>query len=913
SDNVEIYLQVGAASEDLDGDGVLDHEYSPYNRGYRFNDPANGANLLIGGGPRGNGNGRIDSEDIDSNSLLDPENGDRIYNPGSALLDMNVGGDTPPTSWSQENLPLAGSRSELTEARFVRIIVVRDGAAGDISGKVVVSPFRFRGAELSLSAEAGTEADEQNILDAVSVREVPETFSADPAPQKLSEAYPEVADIFHSGGAIQRVTEAKWSTVGSAAPGSFTLTGYTPSVPLRYYNSLTFYYRTPGLVSPGDKQLAIDYTDASGRGVHASFPPGVHEAWQRVVVDFSDRTVQVDGQEIAGASVEIDGRVENLNRFKATLSDDDGDSTGNFDAGALYIDEVSLTDPAGLVGTGAAAEVDYRIPGEIWTAGDVPILANLRLRESAYGATRGFSSEYGEPSATHRGTSSTSAGADILYTSLDIDLDISADEYDSSLAGGHRIQIPSFQSPVTLTDSYRTDQEGRSLSRSNSLTLRHSDIGQAELDTQSEIIDGTLSQNWNLSADSLWEASPALKLSLSIGKSQTGDYHEDGNYFSRWATGFRFLLPSREGSFLERTGSTDLSLSVPPEPVGLETRAELSYTSSRYTGRLQKNSGLFETTLPLSFSGPPSWGLDFGYSREFDFSRSFSGAGDYAEDFSVLGDDLASHSYIFLSIPYAELFLEKPADELAVASEGYETARYRPESFIRYTRNYGSRLIDLMIPSYAYLSAYREIEREASLIEERFGWSANIRNAAVNLFGRLGAYPFFDFYRTDEFGTGFGFTSDYLKSTGDQTYQLETDQFVYLEFTPGIYFRLEHALTTTLGEEIFEDSSSASFVWEIVPEKPWDLPLLSERIEKETVLSNTERFSLVFEQQGEDDRAPTIQLDLGHETALHFGEYGYIGARIELGWQRRPEPAVDGIDYYHLIGFLAAIEAHLTF
>ncbi|MFN4244725.1 MAG: hypothetical protein ACK4F9_01065 [Brevinematia bacterium] len=67
-----LYLQLGNFSEDIDGDNVLDYEITTSQDGFEFNDPITMNSITkIGGGRKGGGNGRIDSEDFNKNGRLD--------------------------------------------------------------------------------------------------------------------------------------------------------------------------------------------------------------------------------------------------------------------------------------------------------------------------------------------------------------------------------------------------------------------------------------------------------------------------------------------------------------------------------------------------------------------------------------------------------------------------------------------------------------------------------------------------------------------------------------------------------------------------------------------------------------------------------------------------------------------------
>jgi hypothetical protein len=74
TNSIEIHLQFGKFSEDLDGDGILDQELSTSQDGFEFNNPINGSLITkIGGGRKGGGNGNINSEDLNKNGRLDTE------------------------------------------------------------------------------------------------------------------------------------------------------------------------------------------------------------------------------------------------------------------------------------------------------------------------------------------------------------------------------------------------------------------------------------------------------------------------------------------------------------------------------------------------------------------------------------------------------------------------------------------------------------------------------------------------------------------------------------------------------------------------------------------------------------------------------------------------------------------------
>ncbi|HYW83040.1 MAG TPA: hypothetical protein VFB30_07290, partial [Spirochaetia bacterium] len=79
SGSVNVFLQTGSLSEDLDGSGVLKAEVSSADPGFPFVDQAHpGITLKVGAGPQLLGNGRLDTEDRNGNTILDLEDSSRV-------------------------------------------------------------------------------------------------------------------------------------------------------------------------------------------------------------------------------------------------------------------------------------------------------------------------------------------------------------------------------------------------------------------------------------------------------------------------------------------------------------------------------------------------------------------------------------------------------------------------------------------------------------------------------------------------------------------------------------------------------------------------------------------------------------------------------------------------------------------
>ncbi len=135
TNSLEIYLQFGKFSEDLDGDGILDQELSTSQDGFEFNNPLNGSIITkIGGGRKGGGNGKIDSEDLNKNGKLDTEE-------SFVSFSTNLSG----SGWKQlvisPNILSATQAEILKRVQAVRIIIKK---LQGIKGRILIDEIQIK-------------------------------------------------------------------------------------------------------------------------------------------------------------------------------------------------------------------------------------------------------------------------------------------------------------------------------------------------------------------------------------------------------------------------------------------------------------------------------------------------------------------------------------------------------------------------------------------------------------------------------------------------------------------------------------------------------------------------------------------------------------------------------------------------
>ncbi len=882
---VKVFVQVGAVSEDLDGDGVLDAETAASDTGYSFDDPANGVQLYVGGGPKEKGNSILDSEDKDVNGLLDT---DVDY----LLVTKELTGLSD--AWARAEIVLTDAeRRRLSLCRAVRIIVLNEDGTTK-SGKILVSPIRFQGAGFTSKIDSpGT----------IRIRELSEAETSSPLPsaEQLDKVFPEVASVYHPNGEAQRILEVSWS--GLPAGGTAKVEAFTPAVPMRFYNTLSWYMRIPQL---GDSSgtVSFSYTDSDGKGIQFKFKPGVISAWTKFSLAIDTKILTANGHAMA-AEVTVDADAGKLSRFSVMLADSA--------AGLLYLDEVVLTDPVGSVGAGASLKFQYAYRDAIIAAGDVTLLGNVSFTEEASVASEGFASQYGDIAESASFKSQSVLEADVLLTRLRAEFSVQALESGVSMQGSHVLKVPAMPSPVIFVDSFSLGTDGRTMSRENALIVNGDQLLSVKLGTDATIGKEAFAQTWYLESVSLWEVPVRLQVKGKVARERSSFPFEEGNYFSRWISAYRFYALTYEGVFSKRSASFSLKTDMSPQPVGFSLEPTLGFESLKLEGRRQKNSGGLSVALPIAFAEPEEWRLSVAYGRNFSFTRSFTYEGDVGEDFVALGEDLGTKLFIYSSIPLADLFMPQVADEFAEGTTGYAAGTYNPTVSLSLSRASGSYIANLFLPSFGEARIQRKISREGDTILDAFSWDLMIKNSAINLFGTYGSSPLFPFYTVDEFVFYCKFIGESKNVGSPHIVQSVLGQYLMFEKEKGNSVSLDNTVSFTIGGTAWSEKAKLTFAWTSKLPGSFVLPIVGEEIAKDSYFQHKEILRIETGQTEEETRGPGFLLAVRHETSLVVAKWGYLKGSFDLGWQNLPESSGTLIGRMNIIGIQGGIEAQVKF
>ncbi len=892
---LSLNLQTGAVSEDLDGDGVLDEESGASSRGYEFNDGV--LTLYVGGGQKGLGNGKRDSEDANWNGVLEQENSELVF-PGPADSSSFGYAIAETGSWKTGLLRVpAADANRLSKVRAVRIVLKKEGP-GAASGKVLVGPIVFEGTDL---------ASQVSGSGSLRMREILETLVDEPAPVSLAKAHPGTIDTFHSGGGDQKVLETIWKNF--AVSDTWELKSFTTEVPAENYRRINLFIRTAKLGS-GSASITLSYTDSEGKGITATFPVTATNTWERLSIDIGKRRVTL-GENVMPAPT-VDSSYGKLTRFSLVQTGTDG--------GTMYFDELYLSDPAASVGFAGSLVATYSSPGTNIEVGTVPLLRNFAVTQKISGQSKTFQSQIEKTSdeTTTAGYlySSTSASGHVLsFLGLEGDFSLNVLDARVEYEGGHLVRFPAEGGPVVVREQFKRTFRAvaPSMSRSNGLDVRPVDWIAWNSNADTSFADSALVQRWGTALDITHPAMPFFKLAASLRNEAEGYVLEDASYAGAWTSSYSLLSPWTGGSATVRQGQLSVSAGRISEPVGFTLNPEVSYVNDGETSRRQKNREKVFLELPLVFRAgetDPGWKLAFTYEREGITKVGAAESGDFRSDVGRLGKGLSNQRYFYDSIPFVEIFAPSSWTGFKADSEGAYAADYTPRAGLLYSRAYGSNIVDLLVPSRAELAFAKAYARSDDAVSAKNTSDLKFTNFAVNLFGTDGAYPFFSWYASDEFQIQNSASVEKIEGETDVDWSYTNKVSLSVFGRREDRFVLEHTIALKNEDRyVYQGTGSVKYVWKQEMTRTVTSEFMLKMLEDRRYYVHTEKAELTYDNK---DGVRTYVV-LGHETALTLKKSGFIkaGADLGLGIERDGSGLWPG--YKILLGLQAGISAHFVF
>jgi hypothetical protein len=305
-----------------------------------------------------------------------------------------------------------------------------------------------------------------------------------------------------------------------------------------------------------------------------------------------------------------------------------------------------------------------------------------------------------------------------------------------------------------------------------------------------------------------------------------------------------------------------------------------------------------ELTLPVRWQadGISLFSITPGYRRDLEIVGLEPGEGDYASDFAGSFRGIHTQQYLYAQLPFVELYSEEAESLFLDLSSDLEEAAYSAEAFVRFSRRFSSRIRDLILPSSLELSLRKQFIKDEDLTDLYNTYTLTARSTALNLFGVLGAYPLFPFYRTDEFTSALSCRFDVDGKSVSPAGQgplreLETtlDHFLSFEGERDNALSVQNRFQLLYDREEegapdWSDTVKFFYAWYRYPEKGVRLPLLPESIGREGYWTHLEGLEIELHGAGEESSYHPLNLIVSHESTALLPEYGEISAEVSAGF-----------------------------
>jgi hypothetical protein len=833
-DPVRVFLQIGAVSEDGDGDGVTDDGIGMI----PFTDVASGFDL--GSGPLTEPT-RLWSEDADSNGILDTEIADQVL---SRELTASLIAD----GWVTDTIALTQEeRRLLSSSRAARILIQRADLGSEPEGIMIFSRITLVGTAFRVDTPDGVDVEAREINE--------ELLIAESGGQTLGSAFPEVEARFVGTGESNRVLSVRWTDLGT---DSVVLTRYIEPLDASAYATLRLYYRSVSPSPNGTLTLAVH--DATDTSIATVAVPLDSLEWQEAILELPEDVVTVIGT----VTVTIE------------------DSTPG--AREIAIDELVFQDPRSAVG--AVGELTFLYaPQATIEIGGRTVVSDITVQQTLSARTEGFTST-GVPAGIG---SDTRLSATVLGVAIKAGVAAQASSGGNGLLVDHSLMVPLFDHRLALADSYSRsfgvlgDREVHSAE----VELRPWDLLSGRFGWRT-ISDGS-------EEDVSWEADTALS-SASISWNASADLaatHTAGEretYPRSYFTSFGALVPVT-GDAAVRATTLSTGMRITGETLGFAADAEIGSRSSAAT-ILADTSVLLDYDLPVQLGDTRITlsGSRVFTSREARLPEPSVGA-EIASTWSAGASPLW-----YATIPFYELIDPDLEADFATETSPFVEATYTPAVTLTVGRQIRSTVAALLLPTDCSVSVSRPLTRFLDSISGAHEFATRATFIAPNLFGALGTSSVFGWYDTDEYATSIS-ASATLADSG-WTGEIDVDQRTRFLWTDGRNLSIRSTAAFDLGSGTTgRVASEASYEWKSSARRLLEWERLQRLEEHDPYFRHGETLALLYTRKDEERLTFRARHDTAFvipergEVSLYAGlgvgyEWGLMGlflAGFELG------------------------------
>jgi len=901
--DIDIHVILGRLCEDLDDDGILDEESSPYDQGFTFN--INGETAPVSPAltwaPQ---DSLVNSEDLDGNGVLD---GAAAPLP-EPFIDADAAFGLSPGGWTQLTIPLDSSAREKLQAVTGIEIVLEESAGTTASGRILVADIDLQGTPFTGSAIDDTEVDFY-------------TRALDPGGSDYSELYSYSDAELLNGDSVfdTKVLKIGWNTPDPGPTETITATGFLNPADIGNYESLSFFMKTDA--NP-PTNLTLRMENSAGEGIAVQFEPPANTGWSKYTwhLDESDDSKRItrNGSPITSTLIGPQDR-KAVGVSKITLE------IVTVAAGSIEIDEIFLHDPVLGIGAGGVTDIRYTKPGPLISIGETPLVSDIAFQQTVYGRQ----DEYGgglTPAPAGNLAFTNQLAFSLTDARLTLDYNGRWDGTDYLPSGGYKAALPLFENLMLINDDYHENSSYTETEFTRDLSIKLQNAGTVSWTLTGGIDwDGSnLYRSWKSEAEFQPENTTPQStrtFQASINNTFTTENDqiepEDEDLWQRYSRATTLLYPDyTEGKLYRSTqNAIDFQLNRERFTFGISPAVTTASHPDETPFSLTTGSSIdLSLSMQLQEEGKNRGTFTFSYGRSGSFRDDYSEDSGFPTDLAECLSQTQVFPMVWTSPPFWELWAPAARDIFSDYTRGAISAAYTNSADLSFTRQPGSSLADLILPKSFSASIQRTLHRELDSVTDAVSIGSEYRTTALNLFGSLGRYPLLTWYRTDEISHSLTYEGTIPLTAGsEETHTITAGQLLQLNLNQTITVGIQNDWSGSFyPDEPEEDYEFEGLIfWERKKPVQWELPMQEELRAEKQFLVHREETALHMEYQDNDYRK--IKWTGGHTSELLLPETGFARAFARVGYEQTLTAAGIGTLRQFILAFEFGVEMELRF
>ena len=913
--DIDIHILLGRLSEDLDDDEELDEESSPYDQGFTFNIPGGETAQVSPALTWSPQDSSINSEDLDGNGVLDGSSAvtTALDEPFIAVSKETAGVTSPsisPGTWYRITIPLDSAARKKLQAVTALEFVLEESAIvpAAASGRILVADIDLQGTPFTGSALDDTTLDIY-------------TRALDPGGIEYDALYSFGDAELLNGGSIfnTKVLNLSWGTPNPGPNATLTAAGFLTPVDIGDYKSLSFFMKTDSN-PPVDLTLSIQ--NPEGEGMAVQFSPPADTGWSQYTwhLDASadaDRITR-NGSAIAGGGADVSGGA-GLDRKRNTAGINTITLTANVTSnGSMEIDEIFLHDPILGVGAGGLTDIEYNRPGPLLTIKNIPVIQDIDFQQRIYGRQDGYGGGL-TPAPVGNLSFSNSLGFSVTDARLSFDYNGRWDGNEYFPAGGYQAAVPLFGNHFIIKDRYHEEgtHDDIEMTKESSLRVQNTDFLSYTFTSLLDYDGREMYRTWDSRAEFLHDQD----ISASIGSEFTSSTDQlsvdEGDFWRRYGRASLLIYPDYTEGQISRTTAHSIHIKRPGEDITWDFSPSLSSMThpDELPFSLTSGNGIdLSLSIQLPGRGETRGSISYTYTRSGSLRQDHPADTGFCMDMAEVLERLPDFPMVWTSPPVIELWSSDLRDTFSNLSEGKTAAEYSTQNAFTYARQPGSLWTDLFLPKSFSAVMRRDLQRQLDSVTDSLSFEGEYLTTALNVFGALGRYPFFEWYRTEEISHSLSCSGTVPLAAGtDETYKITAGQFLQLKLneksTLGASSEWNGSFFPYKSEELYEYSGHV--FWERKKQVQWKLPLQEQLKTEDQFLIHREEMEIGL--QDKNENIFTYTITGGHTSELRLPETGYARAFGRFGFEQNIVTAAGEQLLQYILAIEIGIELELRF